>query len=179
HSIRQGTGEGTRAGEAVRATARRPTIKPTVAEERLLGFVFANEELRAGVLSMLQPEDYEDLATAPLLRVLLELQNEHQEIDFDSLSEKLAEAPELAELLPMLMMSESLHASNEHYTPEECVFTFRLMKLENRIGQLRDEGALAEREGNAETVIRVSAEQTELAKRKRALLTKAEATQME
>jgi hypothetical protein len=53
------------------------------------------------------------------------------------------------------------------------------MKLENRIGQLRDEGALAEREGNAETLIRVSAEQTELAKRKRALLTKAEATQME
>jgi DNA primase len=179
HSIRQGTGEGARAGEAAKAAARRATIKPTVAEERLLGFVFANEELRSGVLSMLQPEDYEDLATAPLLRVLLELQNEHQEIDFNSLSEKLAETPELAELLPMLMMSESLHASNEHYTPEECVFTFRLMKLENRIGQLRDEGALAEREGNAETVIRVSAEQTELAKRKRALLTKAEATQME
>lgn len=178
HSIRQGTGEGARPGEAAKASARRATIKPTVAEERLLGFVFANEELRSGVLSMLQPEDYEDLATAPLLRVLLELQNEHREIDFDSLSEKLAETPELAELLPMLMMSESLHASNEHYTPEECVFTFRLMKLENRIGQLRDEGALAEREGNAETVIRVSAEQTELAKRKRALLTKAEATQM-
>ena len=179
HSIRQGTGEGTRAGEAVKATARRPTIKPTVAEERLLGLVFANEELRSGVLSMLQPEDYEDLATAPLLRVLLELENERREINFDSLSEKLAETPELAELLPMLMMSESLHASNEHYTPEECVFTFRLMKLESRIGQLRDEGAMAEREGNTERVIRVSAEQTELAKRKSALLTKAEATQME
>jgi len=179
HSIRQGTGEGTRAGEAVRPTARRPTIKPTVAEERLLGLVFANEELRSGVLNMLQPEDYEDLATAPLLRVLLELENEHREINFDSLNEKLAETPELAELLPMLMMSESLHASNEHYTPEECVFTFRLMKLESRIGQLRDEGAIAEREGNTERVIRVSAEQTELAKRKSALLTKAEATQME
>jgi DNA primase len=179
HSIRQGSGEGTRAGEAVRATARRPTIKPTVAEERLLGLVFANEELRSGVLSMLQPEDYEDLATAPLLRVLLELENEHREINFDSLNEKLAETPELAELLPMLMMSESLHASNEHYTPEECVFTFRLMKLESRIGQLRDEGAMAEREGNTERVIRVSAEQTELAKQKSALLTKAEATQME
>ncbi|HKB65695.1 MAG TPA: DNA primase [Pyrinomonadaceae bacterium] len=179
HSIRQGTGEGARASEAVKATVRRPTIKPTVAEERLLGLVFANEGLRSGVLSMLQPEDYEDLATAPLLRVLLELENEHREINFDSLSEKLAETPELAELLPMLMMSESLHASNEHYTPEECVFTFRLMKLESRIGQLRDEGAMAEREGNTERVIRVSAEQTELAKRKSALLTKAEATQME
>jgi len=179
HSIRQGSGEGARAGEVVKATARRPTIKPTVAEERLLGLVFANEELRSGVLSMLQPEDYEDLATAPLLRVLLELENEQREINFDSLNEKLAEMPELAELLPMLMMSESLHASNEHYTPEECVFTFRLMKLESRIGQLRDEGAVAEREGNTERVMRVSAEQTELAKRKSALLTKAEATQME
>jgi DNA primase len=179
HSIRQGIGEGARAGEAVKATAKRATIKPTVAEERLLGLVFANEDLRSGVLNMLQTEDYEDLATAPLLRVLLELENEHREINFDSLSEKLAETPELAELLPMLMMSESLHASNEHYSPEECVFTFRLMKLENRIGQLRDEGAMAEREGNIERVIRVSAEQTELAKRKSALLTKAEATQME
>jgi len=179
HSIRQGTGEGARAGEAFKATAKRATIKPTVAEERLLGLVFASEELRSGVLSMLQPEDYEDLATAPLLRVLLELENEHREINFDSLSEKLMETPELAELLPMLMMSESLHASNEHYTPEECVFTFRLMKLESRIGQLRDEGAIAEREGNAERVMRVSAEQTELAKRKSALLTKAEVTQLE
>ena len=179
HSIRQGTGEGARAGEAAKTTARRATIKPTVAEERLLGLVFASEELRSGVLSMLQPEDYEDLATAPLLRVLFELENEHREINFESLSEKLAETPELAELLPMLMMSESLHASNEHYTPEECVFTFRLMKLESRIGQLRDEGAMAEREGNTERLIRVSAEQTELAKRKSALLTKAEATQME
>ena len=179
HSIRQGIGEGARAGEAAKTTARRATIKPTVAEERLLGLVFASEELRSGVLSMLQPEDYEDLATAPLLRVLFELENEHREINFESLSEKLAETPELAELLPMLMMSESLHASNEHYTPEECVFTFRLMKLESRIGQLRDEGAMAEREGNTERLIRVSAEQTELAKRKSALLTKAEATQME
>ena len=179
HSIRQGTGEGARDGEAAKTTARRATIKPTVAEERLLGLVFASEELRSGVLSMLQPEDYEDLATAPLLRVLFELENEHREINFESLSEKLAETPELAELLPMLMMSESLHASNEHYTPEECVFTFRLMKLESRIGQLRDEGAMAEREGNTERLIRVSAEQTELAKRKSALLTKAEATQME
>ena len=99
HSIRQGTGEGARAGEVAKASARRATIKPTVAEERLLGFVFANEELRSGVLSMLQPEDYEDLATAPLLRVLLELQNEHREIDFDSLSEKLAETPELARII--------------------------------------------------------------------------------
>jgi hypothetical protein len=94
-------------------------------------------------------------------------------------SEKLGENPLFSELLPMLMMSESLHASNEHYTPEECVFTFRLMKLQNRIDQLRDDSLVAEREGDTESVLRFSAEQTNLAKRKSALLTKAEAQQLE
>jgi DNA primase len=177
-AIRQGTSEGGRTGETAKTTIKRTQLKPTVAEERLLGLVFADKELGSGVLRMLEAEDYEDLATAPLLRVLLELETENQEISFDSLSEKLEDNPALSELLPMLMMSQSLHASNEHYTPEECVFTFRLMKLESRIEQLRDEGVMAEREGNTETVLRVSAEQTEMAKRKSALLTKAEALQI-
>jgi DNA primase len=174
HSIRQGASEGARG----QITIKPAQVKPTVAEERLLGVVFANEELRAGVLQMLQPEDYEDLATAPVLKALLELDSEQQEISFDSLSEKLEGDAMVSQLLPMLMMSESLHASNEHYTPEECVFTFRLMKLQNRIDQLRDESLIAEREGDTKRILKVSAEQTDLAKRKSALLTKAEAMQI-
>ena len=176
HSIRQGTGEG---GRSASVKIKRAEVKPTVAEERLLGVVFANEKLGYGVLRMLQPEDYEDLATAPLLRALLELEGEGRGIDFDSLTEKLTDNAPLAELLPMLMMSESLHASNEHYTPEECVFTFRLMKLQSRIDQLRDDSLIAERAGDTESVLRFSAEQTKLAKRKSELLTKAEAFQMD
>jgi len=175
HSVRVGTNGSARVSEA---TASRPAVKPTVAEERLLGFVFANEELRSDVLLMLQPEDYEDLVTAPLLRALLELEKEHRGSDFDSLSEKLGDDP-VSELLPMLMMSESLHASNEHYTPEQCVFTFRLMKLQNRIDQLRDDSLVAEREGNTESVLRFSAEQTKLAKRQRELLTNGEVIDIE
>jgi DNA primase len=175
HSVRLGTDGSARAGAA---TASRPTVKPTVAEERLLGFVFANEKLRTDVLRMLQPEDYEDLVTAPLLRALLELEKEQRGSDFDSLREKLGADP-VAELLPMLMMSESLHASNEDYTPEQCVFTFRLMKLQNRIDQLRDDSLVAEREGNTESVLRFSAEQTRLAKRQRELLNNGEALQIE
>ncbi|MEP6569016.1 MAG: DNA primase [Acidobacteriota bacterium] len=176
HSIRQGSSEAGRTGQI---TIKRTPVKPTVAEERLLGVVFANDELRTAVLRMLQPEDYEDLATAPLLRALLALEGENLAIDFDSLSEKLGDNPLISELLPMLMMSESLHASNENYTPEECVFTFRLMKLQNRIDQLRDESMIAEREGDTERILRVSTEQTKLAKRKSVLLTKAEAVQLE
>ncbi len=175
HSVRLGTDGSARAGAA---TASRPTVKPTVAEERLLGFVFANEKLRSDVLLILQPEDYEDLVTAPLLRALLELEKEQRDIDFDSLREKLGDDP-VSELLPMLMMSDSLHASNEHYTPEQCVFTFRLMKLQNRIDQLRDDSLVAEREGNTESILRFSAEQTKLAKRQKELLNNGEALPIE
>ena len=175
HSIRLGTDRSARPSDT---KPGRPAIKPTVAEERLLGFVFANDKLRSDVLRMLQPEDYEDLVTAPLLRALLELEQEHRGSDFESLSEKLEDNPVL-DLLPMLMMSESLHASNEHYTPEQCVFTFRLMKLQNRIDQLRDDSLAAEREGNTESVMRFSAEQTKLAKQQRELLTNAEEMQIE
>jgi len=113
-----------------------------------LGIVFADEELGSGVLRMLQPEDYEDLATAPVFRALLKLESEHRDITFDSLREETNAGPEISALLPMLMMSESLHASNEYYTPEECLFTFRLMKLQSRIDRLRDENLIAEREGH-------------------------------
>ncbi len=149
----------------------------TPAEERLLGVLFADENLRHGVLPILRIEDYEDLATAAIFRALLELENEGKEIDFENLSQN-TEGDELsARLLPMLLMSESLHASNEHYTPEECVHTFRLMKLNHRIDQIMAELAIAEREGDSERVSTLSSEQVELARRRGALLPRAEAMQ--
>ena len=174
-SIRSGIRSSPRGSES---TFKRAQVKPTVAEERLLGIVFADEELGAGVLRMLQPEDYEDLATAPVFRALLKLESEHRDITFESLREETNADSEISALLPMLMMSESLHASNEYYSPEECLFTFRLMKLQSRIDRLRDENLIAEREGDNEKLLRISAEQTELTKRKSGLLTEAEAMQI-
>ena len=158
-----------------RSLARKAEATP--AEERLLGVLFANENLRHGVLPILRAEDYEDLATAAIFRALRELENEGKEIDFESLSQK-TEGDELSvRLLPMLLMSESLHASNEHYTPEECVHTFRLMKLNHRIEQIRAELAMAEREGDSVRVSTLSSEQVELARLRDALLPRAEAMQ--
>jgi len=174
HSIRGGFSDGARARQI---TSKPPQVKPTVAEEHLLSVIFADETLRGSVLRMLQPEDYEDLATAEIFRAFLELDRANQEITFDSLSEKTAGDERVTALLPMLMMNESLHALNEHYSPEECVFTFRLMKIQNRIDELRDQSSIAEREGDTEKLERLSAEQTELAKRRKALLPKAEALQ--
>jgi hypothetical protein len=113
--------------------------------------------------------------TAVIFRALLELESEGREIDFNSLSQKTEGESLSSKLLPMLMMSDSLHASNEHYTPEECVCTFRLMKLEHQIEELRAQLTMAEREGNSEKASRLSTEQIELARRRSSLFSKAEA----
>jgi DNA primase len=149
----------------------------TPAEQRLLGLLFADEALRHGVLTILRSEDYEDLPTAAIFRALLELESEGTAVTFESLSRKTEGDALSSELLPMLMMSESLHASNEHYAPEECVHTFRLMKLNHRIEEIKVELATAERQGDVERVSTLSGEQIELARRRSALLPRAEAMQ--
>jgi DNA primase len=149
----------------------------TPAEQRLLSVLFADEGLRREVLPLLETADYEDLPTAAIFRALKELEHQGRAVDFESLSEKTEGDALSTRLLPMLLMSESLHASNEHYTAAECVHTFRLMKTNQRIEEIRAELAAAEREGNNEKVLLLSQEQVDLARRRGALLPRAEAMQ--
>ena len=142
----------------------------TAAEQRLLSLLVADANLRSAVLPMLKEEDYEDLATASLFKALLELQREGVEIDFDNLTSKLEGDEFGAKTIPMVLMNSSLHGSNEHYVAEECVLTFRLMKIEQRIEELRRELAIAEREQDGERVSRLSAEQIQLSSRRQAML---------
>jgi hypothetical protein len=119
---------------------------------------------------MLREEDYEDLATAPLFKALFELEREGAEIDFDNLTRK-TEGDESAEkLIPMVLMSSSLHASNEHYVAEQCVSTFRLMKVEQRIEELRRELVIAEREQDNDRLSKLSAEQIQLSAQRQSML---------
>ena len=167
-------------GSGTRASTQRTVNRQadaTPAEQRLLGLLLADETLRHGVLPILQPEDYEDLPTAAIFRALLEIEKEGIEVNFESLSQKTEGDPVSSRLLPMLLMNESLHASNEHYAPEECVHTFRLMKLNHRIEEIRVELATAERAGDNERVSTLSSEQIELARRRGAILPKAEGMQ--
>jgi DNA primase len=170
----RGTGK---AGSAVTTRAARPA-RITPAEERLLGLLFADEGLRHGVLRMLQAEDYEDLATAPIFRALLEMERENVLINYDSLTQKTADDEASSALLPMLLMSESLHASNEDYAPEECIYAFRVMKLQQRIDEIRVDLAIAEREGDSEKVSRLSTDQMELEKLRSALHPKTDTFQL-
>jgi DNA primase len=158
-----------RAGpNTVQALTRRS--EATAAEQRLLGLLCADANLRREVLQMLQEEDYEDLATAPLFKALFELEREGAEIDFDTLSGKTDGDEFAAKMIPMVLMNSSLHGSNEHYVAEQCVSTFRLMKIEQRIEELRRELAIAEREQDDERVSRLSAEQIQLSALRQAML---------
>ncbi|MGI8897466.1 MAG: DNA primase [Pyrinomonadaceae bacterium] len=152
---------------AQRTLPRQADASP--AEQRLLGLLFADEGLRHGVLPILKSEDYEDLPTAAVFRALLELESEGTEVNFESLSRKTEGDAISSRLLPMLLMSESLHASNEHYAPEECVHAFRLMKVQRQIDEVRAELADAERAGDNEKLLRLSGEQTDLEQQRKAL----------
>ncbi len=147
--------------------------KVTAAEQRLLGLLLADANLRHQVLPMLKKEDYGDLATAPLFEALLALDREGTEIDFDALISKTEGDEFAASIVPMVMMNSSLHGSNEHYVAEECVSTFRLMRIEQRIEELRRELAIAEREEDSERVSRLAAEQIQLAAERQLMLQRA------
>ena len=136
--------------------------KVSAAEQRLLGLLLADANLRHQVLPMLKKEDYEDLATAPLFEALLALDREGTEIDFDALISKTEGDEFAASVVPMVMMNSSLHGSNEHYVAEECVSTFRRMKIENRIEELKRELVIAEREDDIERLLKLVAERTKL-----------------
>ncbi|HTH20210.1 MAG TPA: DnaB-like helicase N-terminal domain-containing protein, partial [Candidatus Udaeobacter sp.] len=179
-SLRRELWQSLRSAETGRPpVAREPSSRAqaTPAEQRLLSVLFADEGLRREVLPLLETADYEDLPTAAIFRALKELENQGRAVDFESLSEKTEGDALSTRLLPMLLMSESLHASNEHYTAAECVHTFRLMKTNQRIEEIRAELAAAEREGDNEKVLLLSQEQVDLARRRGALLPRAEAMQ--
>jgi DNA primase len=154
--------------DSVQVLTRR--TEATAAEQRLLGLLFADANLRREVLPMLREEDYEDLATAPLFKAVLELEREGADVDFESLNRKTEGDEFAARMIPLVLMNSSLHGSNEHYVAEECVSTFRLMKLEQRIEELKRELAIAEREDDDEKLVKLVAERLELDTRRQMML---------
>jgi DNA primase len=179
HSIRTGIGQGARVGPTA---VKRAHVKPTVAEERLLELLLADEKLRPMVLPKLEPGDYDDLPTAPIFRALLEGEREGTPIDFDFLSRK-TEGDAISELLPSLLMSE-LENEEGHQSEarqlaaERCLNALRLMKVDRRISDLRSEIAAAERNGETERCDKLATEQIELTRRRDGLLPRAEAMQI-
>jgi DNA primase len=151
----------------------RSQANPTPAERRLVRLLLNDEELRSGILNLLEPEDYEGLATEPIFRVLFELEQIGTQVDFHTISARLEEL-EVSIDLPPLFFSDSLHAEEKEFTAEKCVDSFRLMSLDRRIDELNASMANAERAKDSDEVARLSIEHVELSKRRSALLPKAD-----
>jgi DNA primase len=152
-------------------------VQPTVAEEKLLGLLVTSEELRKIMLPRLESTDYEGLATAELFRVLIALDKDDKKISFDSLSEATSDSSMAAELLPRLMMNETLESFDESLTAaQENVKALKLMSVERMIDELKAKKADAQRADDAETVQRLAMEQLEWMKRRNDLLGKIKAT---
>jgi len=126
-------------------------------------------------LPMLNEKDYEDLPTAPLFKALIELDRDGSAIDFDTVTAKTEGDEFIQSMIPMVLLNSSLHGSNENYVAEECVSTFRLMKVDQRIEELRAELATAERNEDNDRVSQLVTEQIELSAQRQSMLQRGEA----
>ncbi len=161
------SGASTDAASVQELVKRSPMSRPTVAEERLLELLLANQELRKIILPKLEPADYEGLASAMIFRTLISLVAADKEIGFDSLSSQTADDPRASELLARLMMTETSEAFDESIAAaESCLNALRLMKLDRHIDELSSELAEAERAGDAGLRDRLAVELLESSKQR-------------
>ena len=152
--------------------------KPTVAEEKLLELLLADEDLRRSILSLMEEADYEGLATAAIFGALIELQKEGLPADFDSLSTRLAGDAVAAEILPRVLIGDAAEGEATDSLPAtavSCLNALRMMGVNRRIDELNSEIANAERAADLERLNKLSLERLDLDSRRRALLPMADA----
>jgi len=173
YSLRASTHVAGSAGEKI---LRRTGVKPTVAEQRLLELLFADDEARPTILAELSPGDYEDLATAAIFRVLIEANARNEDIDFQTLQIR-TEGDVPSGFVAGLFMSDAgkwdsreMHASNQRLSAQQCVLGFRVMKIKEQIDQLRTALAEAEQEGDSDKVAALSSQQLALTRQRNSMM---------
>lgn len=157
--------------EAVRQQlerANRPSV--TLAERRLLELLLADEEVRRAVLPQIEPEDYQGLPTAGVLRALGALFAQGLPIDASALADQTAGDEVAAEIVPLAAMSTTGRAPDEAADAliaeaEGCLVALRRMSLERRIKELKGEIARAERAGKHAESLRLTEEYVTLQRR--------------
>ncbi len=176
HTVRSNSN----AGDLKQKVLGRSEVKPTIAEQRLLELLFADESIRTAILPSLREDDFADLPTAKLFQALLEVAKDGSTIDYANLSQKTEGNAAAAELLPLLLMSDSLLEADQDrdsrlLVAERCIDTLRLMKIDRRLDDLKTELAAAERGGDNAKLDKLVMEQIELQKTRNALHPQAEA----
>jgi DNA primase len=153
----------TERGGAGQKVMKRSGIKTTVAEQRLLELLLANEGLRRDILPKLEKTDYEELATASIFRALVEIEAEGSEPGLDTLTQKTEDDRFALELLPRLLIGEiqsveSEKGSDPRVAAEKCLDALRLVNIDRRIRELSTQIAEAERLGDDARIVELISE---------------------
>jgi hypothetical protein len=154
-------------------TRTRAAEEVTVAERQLLELMLANPELRRAMISALTEEDYLELATGAIFKAVIQIDREAIEPDFDNLTERVEGEAERA-LLPALLMSELAWAGGVDFDTllkkaTEALSSLRRRKFERMLEAIQIEIGQAEREQDAERVLLLYQQKTEIQRRRLAL----------
>ena len=142
-------------------------VRPTVAEEKLLGLLVANDELRNIILPRVEPGDFEGLATAAIFRALRKLGEDEKEITYEALSEATADNRTATEILPRILITEPAESFDESLADaNSCLDALRLMKLDRDIDELSTQIAEADRAGDDERRDQLVMKKLELSKQR-------------
>jgi DNA primase len=142
---------------------------PTAAEQRFLSLLLNQDELRRKFLTMLEPKHYEYLPTAEIFRALVEIEREGMPLDYQTLSVQIGEDGIDSDFLPSLFDANTLHATEEEFTPEKCLAALRLMQIDYLIELRTSELANAQRAGDEEEITRLAMEHFDLSRQKKSL----------
>lgn len=142
------------------------------AEKKLLAALLNQTGVRQRMLRQMTEADYKQLRTAPIFKLLFELEPQGSEPTYDVLSTRIYDAALVNDLLPELMM-ELAEKSEEtyHREAEESLLSLRSSRLAEQQATLQTEINQAQREGNGERVNELLLLKFELAKQERALAT--------
>jgi hypothetical protein len=145
----------------------------TAGERQLLELLLANGEVRRAIVPNLNADDYIELATASIFTAIINVERDGGEPDFHALSDLLEIESERA-LLPTLLMSDLAWAGAEDFDTlfkkaTEALSSLRRKQLEKRLDAIQIELGQAERAQDADLVLRLYTEKTEIQKRKLAL----------
>ncbi len=152
------------------AVTAQMAVKP--AEKGLLTALLNHPHVRQRMMRQLVEDDYKQLRTAPIWKLLFEFEQQGLEPTYAAFSEQLYDAALVNDLLPALLI-EVDEKTEEAYQreAEESLVSLRSSRLSEQQAILQTEINQAQRAGNAEQVNELLLLKFELAKQERALTT--------
>lgn len=149
-------------GREVKDSALGRLAMPSPAEKRLLELLLSEPAIRERVCPILHEYVTDDLPTAALFEAIRLLDDNGQEVGFDSLNRILGEDSASAELLPVLLMADP--SKNPEGEVSSCLNALWLLQCKKKTLDLRERIRQAEQHSDQDLQLKLSQEHLELAR---------------